>query len=934
MNGHPTCHTSHFRRMSACEFRRLSCDADAATADYSLQCDPVDEYFCGSASSCLMILFRLFYGGQYGGHRGFPGGSGGYGPQQGSGQPMGAGNCYPRPMGPGGGAGANPGGAGGVRMSYNPHGAQPPPNQYFQPQGQYNPQRPPVSQYPGMQQGQVQQQQQPQQQQQGPFGASMQQQVFMGPQEPSYQSTSLNYQHSPIPGNPTPPLTPGSTVPPYMSPSTATNVPDVKPPYPPDNKPGSVQMNELRLTFPVRDGIVMPPFRLAHNLAVSNHMFQLKPEVHQTLMYRSDLELQLKCFHHEDRQMSTNWPQSVQVSVNANPLNIERGDGKGGSHKPLYLKQVCQPGRNSIQITVAACCCSHLFVLQLVHRPSVRSVLQGLLRKRLLPAELCISKIKRNFSTSSMNGANPAGPGGPGSCNPEADGVEQTAIKVSLKCPITFKRISLPARGSDCKHIQCFDLESYLQMNCERGSWRCPVCNKPALLEGLEVDQYIWGVLNSLSNSEVDEITIDSSASWRPMSGKAIKEEDQESSCSSKMFKATSPGSMNLPTISNWDGHNQSMSPYSTPDMNSINNGSLINPPPYNAVQSGAGSSYGYHHGGADNSPGQSSGQYSVNSGPLSQLSQSVSQLDPLNAMEKTLNDQFNLGPGSGSPAPVSTPATSLASVAVSSSAGCTQVTMAQPVQSVPTSMSSIGPASNNPVPNTPAPNQMNNPHTPLTPHTPHTPHTPAQQGGPPSVPSQAPGSVPSASQASSLPGALNNSSSVTSGLGSADSGTGDILSSDLTSDLNFDPAAVIEGEGTGQEGLNLLPDSMVDPWDIISCLERPDLATPPSSGGSSNGGGLNTGSATHTPTANNVQQSSGNSGGTTTNDDLLSLFDSKGERKLEKRGNFERRPEEEEEGFEDGRTDAGGVWLVGWLAGGGGRRRSTPSSTSGFVIK
>lgn len=34
------------------------------------------------------------------------------------------------------------------------------------------------------------------------------------------------------------------------------------------------------------------------------------------------------------------------------------------------------------------------------------------------------------------------------------DGVEQTAIKVSLKCPITFRRIQLPARGHDCKHVQ------------------------------------------------------------------------------------------------------------------------------------------------------------------------------------------------------------------------------------------------------------------------------------------------------------------------------------------------------------------------------------------------------------------------------------------------------------------------------------------------
>ena len=72
--------------------------------------------------------------------------------------------------------------------------------------------------------------------------------------------------------------------------------------------------------------------------------------------YRSDLELQFKCYHHEDRQMNTNWPASVQVSVNATPLTIERGDNKT-SHKPLHLKHVCQPGRNTIQITVTACCC-------------------------------------------------------------------------------------------------------------------------------------------------------------------------------------------------------------------------------------------------------------------------------------------------------------------------------------------------------------------------------------------------------------------------------------------------------------------------------------------------------------------------------------------------------------------------------------------------
>ncbi|NWW44094.1 ZMIZ2 protein, partial [Pedionomus torquatus] len=279
----------------------------------------------------------------------------------------------------------------------------------------------------------------------------------------------------------------------------------------------AVAAEELRLTFPVRDGVVLEPFRLQHNLAVSNHVFQLRDSVYKTLMMRPDLELQFKCYHHEDRQMNTNWPASVQVSVNATPLSIERGDNKT-SHKPLYLKHVCQPGRNTIQITVTACCC-----------------VTGVPILTLPPP------VKRNFSSGTIPGT--PGPNG-------EDGVEQTAIKVSLKCPITFRRIQLPARGHDCRHIQCFDLESYLQLNCERGTWRCPVCNKTALLEGLEVDQYMLGILIYIQNSEHEEITIDPTCSWKPVPVKPdvhIKEEPEGPAL--KRCRTLSPTHMVLPNI-------------------------------------------------------------------------------------------------------------------------------------------------------------------------------------------------------------------------------------------------------------------------------------------------------------------------------------------------------------------------------------------------
>jgi len=65
-------------------------------------------------------------------------------------------------------------------------------------------------------------------------------------------------------------------------------------------KPGSAQSGgssgelsatpaaEARLTFPVRDGVVLPPFRLEHNLAVSNHVFHLRESVYQALVTRSE----------------------------------------------------------------------------------------------------------------------------------------------------------------------------------------------------------------------------------------------------------------------------------------------------------------------------------------------------------------------------------------------------------------------------------------------------------------------------------------------------------------------------------------------------------------------------------------------------------------------------------------------------------------------
>lgn len=109
--------------------------------------------------------------------------------------------------------------------------------------------------------------------------------------------------------------------------------------------------------------------------------------------------------------------------------------------------------------------------------------------------------------------------------------------------------------------------------------------------------------------------------------------EDENDSCGArKLNKAMSPGSMTLPT---WD-MSQAMSPYIPPDMNSIASGSMMNgPPSYNNSRN---SQYDFN-----SSSNPANNEYSAGSGPLSHLSESVNSLDPLNAMEKSLNEQVSL---------------------------------------------------------------------------------------------------------------------------------------------------------------------------------------------------------------------------------------------------------------------------------------------------
>ncbi len=70
-----------------------------------------------------------------------------------------------------------------------------------------------------------------------------------------------------------------------------------------------------------------------------------------------------------------------------------------------------------------------------------------------------------------------------------------TSTVMSLKCPLSTLRIDLPCRSINCRHNQCFDATSFLQLQEQGPTWSCPICNNPAPFDKLAVDEYVKSLL-------------------------------------------------------------------------------------------------------------------------------------------------------------------------------------------------------------------------------------------------------------------------------------------------------------------------------------------------------------------------------------------------------------------------------------------------------
>lgn len=71
---------------------------------------------------------------------------------------------------------------------------------------------------------------------------------------------------------------------------------------------------------------------------------------------------------------------------------------------------------------------------------------------------------------------------------------------------ITMLPIQTPARGEVCTHLQCFDLDTYIDMNARYKRWQCPFCSKRSSY--VMVDNFFKSILEQMQplRESVDDI--------------------------------------------------------------------------------------------------------------------------------------------------------------------------------------------------------------------------------------------------------------------------------------------------------------------------------------------------------------------------------------------------------------------------------------------
>lgn len=222
----------------------------------------------------------------------------------------------------------------------------------------------------------------------------------------------------------------------------------------------------------------------------------------------------------------SHWPEHIMIEFNEKHMELQR---KQHHHRdlPLELTNFIKSGGNMARISLPAIPINkkvgakYFLGVDVVEIRSHQSILEDVHKRQHVTEEETRQELRRRLK--------------PGDSDDMI--IENQTLSVSLADPFSFRIFQVPVRGKNCRHLECFDLETWLTTRpckpqqkaggrkdtkepCKVDVWKCPICDLDARPISLRIDDFFVQVRKELSeknNLGTKVITVNADGKWSPV---------------------------------------------------------------------------------------------------------------------------------------------------------------------------------------------------------------------------------------------------------------------------------------------------------------------------------------------------------------------------------------------------------------------------------
>jgi zinc finger MIZ domain-containing protein len=269
------------------------------------------------------------------------------------------------------------------------------------------------------------------------------------------------------------------------------------------------------------------------------------------------------------------WPDSIYIVCNGSAMTLRRKQHHG-KDQALELTMDTRHGHNTIAISLPRVSktvkpANYMIAIEIVETLKKSRVLEMVWSTGCIPFDDTRREIQARIQKSQQS-------------LDDDIAMESTDFPIGMTDPYTSTMFKIPARGTTCAHLECFDLATWLDTrpckpDCMHGypklsdcqtcsklniialeptvvdAWKCPICGADARPSSLRIDLFLLNVreeLNLTGRGSVKTIMVAPDGTWQPKleAGDSSGDESDDEPIVPKL-KATMPNRLKTPAVAN-----------------------------------------------------------------------------------------------------------------------------------------------------------------------------------------------------------------------------------------------------------------------------------------------------------------------------------------------------------------------------------------------